>query len=188
MADPGPGRPPGRRPAPSPAQPAPPDQGPSAEGSRIREGDSVVDIGAGTGLVTLGAAALAGPAGRVLALGISLPALTRCRSEARGSRPGRGPVRRRGRHAAAPSDRSFDVALARSVLIYIPDKQAAVTEMYRVLPPGRTRIDLRAHQLRCRPAPAPRRTELPARYPDISAPSTTRSPPPSRPGPGTGTR
>jgi len=105
-------------------------------GARIREGDSVLDVGAGTGLVSLGAAASAGPAGRVLAVDISLPALTRCRSEAGAA--GLAAVRcAAGDATRLPlADSSLDVALARSVLIYIPDKQAAVTEMYRVLRPG----------------------------------------------------
>jgi len=105
-------------------------------GARIQEGDLVVDIGAGTGLVSLGAAALAGHQGRVLAVDISSSALAQCRSETGTS--GLAAVR----YAVADATRlplpnsTVNVALARSVLIYIPDKQAAITEMYRVLRPG----------------------------------------------------
>lgn len=106
------------------------------DGARIREGDRVLDIGAGIGLICLGAAERAGPEGRVVALDISADALARCRSEA--ETLGETTLSCiAGDGARLPfADGSFDVTLARSVLIFIADKRTAASEMLRVLGPG----------------------------------------------------
>jgi arsenite methyltransferase len=106
------------------------------DGARIAHGDRVLDVGAGTGLLTIGAAGHAGPAGQVVALDFSLDALARCRGEA-GAAGERtvGYVGAEATRLPFPA-RSFDVIVARSVLIYIPEKAAAVAEMSRVLRPG----------------------------------------------------
>jgi arsenite methyltransferase len=96
----------------------------------VRSGDVVVDVGAGTGLLTLGAVERVGLDGDVIAIDISVDALEQLRAL-----------------TAAPNisylvgqadvlplrDESVDVVTTRSVLIYVQDKAEAVREFARVL-------------------------------------------------------
>jgi ubiquinone/menaquinone biosynthesis C-methylase UbiE len=95
----------------------------------------VLDVGAGTGLITLAASSLIGSGGHVAAADISTDALRICARDA-----GRGatPVTPVAADAIRLPFRSssFDAVFARSVLIYVVDKQAAIAEMWRVLAPG----------------------------------------------------
>jgi arsenite methyltransferase len=106
------------------------------DGARIADGDRVLDVGAGTGLIALAATGRTGSAGHVVAVDISRDALTECRAEAEAAgHPAVGCVGGDSTRLPFP-DRSFDVIVARSVLIYVTDKAAAVAEMSRVLRPG----------------------------------------------------
>lgn len=102
----------------------------------IRPGDTVVDLGAGTGFLTLPAARAAGASGHVLAVDSSSRCLEMLCRAARSAGGGRiTPV-----HADLtdiPVDSSScDVAVSRSALIYADDVVAAVAEMARILKPG----------------------------------------------------
>jgi arsenite methyltransferase len=103
------------------------------DGARIRIGETVADVGAGTGLLTLGAVERVGPDGTVLAIDISADALEELRS-----------------HARAPNVSyligsagllpllyvSVDAVLTRSVLIYVTEKAEAAQEFHRVAKSG----------------------------------------------------
>lgn len=98
------------------------------KGAKIRKGNRVLDVGAGTGLLALGARKRVKETGRVIAVDISSDALVECGSEIE---PVLGDV------LALPfRDESFDVVLTRSVLIYVEDKPASVRELGRVLKQG----------------------------------------------------
>ena len=103
------------------------------ENAALRPGDTVVDVGAGTGLLTLAAAEHVAPDGDVLAVDVSADALEELR-----------------RLAASPNiayligsadvlplvNASADVVLTRSVLIYVDDKAEAAREFFRILRSG----------------------------------------------------
>lgn len=103
------------------------------DGAQVSPGDTVADVGAGTGLLTLGAAERVGPDGEVLAIDISVDALEELRA-----------------HATAPNisyfiggadvlplpNASVDAVVMRSVLIYVGDKAEAARECARVLRRG----------------------------------------------------
>jgi SAM-dependent methyltransferase len=102
----------------------------------IRPGMCVLDAGCGPGRLTVPAAALVGPSGRVVAVDIQqgMLATLRDRVEAKGldnvelvlAGLGDGKV---------PAN-EFDVALLVTVLGEIPDKLAALREIHRSLRPG----------------------------------------------------
>jgi len=100
------------------------------DGAEIAPGETVADVGAGTGLLALAAVERVGPDGDVLAIDVSVDALEELRA-----------------NTAAPNisylvgsaevlplpDSTIDVLLTRSVLIYVKQKAGAAEEFYRVL-------------------------------------------------------
>jgi SAM-dependent methyltransferase len=103
------------------------------EGARIAPGDVVLDIGAGTGLLALGAVARTGDDGDVFAVDVSVDALDELRRCAGASTL----WYLLGEAEVLPVPDAFvDVALTRSVLIYVADIEEAVRELRRVLRSG----------------------------------------------------
>jgi ubiquinone/menaquinone biosynthesis C-methylase UbiE len=101
--------------------------------ARIREGDEVVDVGAGTGLLTCGALRRVGVDDDVFAVDVSVD----CLEEIRSACPDPRLWCLVGSAEVLPlPDASVDVAVMRSVLIYVRDKAKAARELSRVLRPG----------------------------------------------------
>jgi ubiquinone/menaquinone biosynthesis C-methylase UbiE len=103
------------------------------EGAMLEPEDLVVDIGTGTGLLALGALDRLGEDGEVIALDISVDCLEELRAGCADPRIwyliGSAEV-------LPLPDTSVDVAMTRSVLIYVRDKQEAAREAFRVLRAG----------------------------------------------------
>jgi arsenite methyltransferase len=103
------------------------------DGARIEQGDAVVDVGAGTGLLTLGALERVGPDGDVLAVDISVDALDELRAHTLAANisylVGTADV-------LPLPDATVDVVVTRSVLIYVADKADAAREFQRVVRSG----------------------------------------------------
>jgi SAM-dependent methyltransferase len=106
-------------------------------GARLRPGEHVLDVGAGTGLIALAARRRVGPSGLVVALDISHDALQES-ERAAAAEPDAAPLRTiRADATRLPlADASFDAVFTRSVLMYLPDHAAGVREIHRVLRPG----------------------------------------------------
>jgi SAM-dependent methyltransferase len=104
----------------------------------VTDGDVLLDVGTGDGLIGFGALERVGPSGRVIFSDISADLLDECRRRAADEG-----VLDRCRFVSAGADdlagvedASVDVVTTRSVLIYVARKEAAFAEFFRVLRPG----------------------------------------------------
>ena len=102
----------------------------------IREGDRVLDIGAGSGTDALIAARLVGPRGRVMALDVTPAMLAKLRDNAALAGAENVQVIGGNVEAIPLPDASVDVVTSNGVLNLVPDKRAAFAEIWRVLRPG----------------------------------------------------
>ena len=104
----------------------------------LNPGDTALDVGCGDGLLGLGAMSRVGDTGTVIFSDISAELLERCRSAAADL----GALDRcRFVHTGLPDlaeipDESVDVAMTRSVLIYVSAKETAFQSFHRVIRPG----------------------------------------------------
>jgi arsenite methyltransferase len=104
----------------------------------VKDGEILLDVGAGDGLIAFGALDLLGKQGRVILSDISQDLLNYTQNLAR-----QMDVMDRcsflcasAEDLGALEDASVDVVTTRSVLIYVRDKKQAFDEFYRVLRPG----------------------------------------------------
>jgi ubiquinone/menaquinone biosynthesis C-methylase UbiE len=104
------------------------------EGAQIREGDTVLDVGCGEGLIGFGALELVGETGNVIFSDISDDVLDVCREIADGD-PRCAFVRASADDVPLDGE-SADVVTTRSTLIYLQDKGRTVREFFRVLRHG----------------------------------------------------
>jgi SAM-dependent methyltransferase len=102
----------------------------------IESGEHVVDCGSGAGVDALIAAKLVGPDGRVIGVDMTPEMLAKARAGA--AEAGLVNVEfRQGLLEALPVATGWaDVVISNGVLNLVPDKAAALAEMYRVLRPG----------------------------------------------------
>jgi arsenite methyltransferase len=107
------------------------------DGAELQPDDTLLDVGAGDGLIGFGALDRLGPAGRVIFADISADLLDHCRATAAGGgQLGRCEFVRASADRLGIAAESVDVVTTRSVLIYVADKAAAFAEFRRVLRPG----------------------------------------------------
>lgn len=102
----------------------------------IRDGDVIVDVGSGSGTDALIASRIAGSRGKVFAL--DMTEAMRRKLQANAARAGVGNIEvLEGNAEAIPlPDGSVSVVTTNGVINLVPDKAAAIREMYRVLVQG----------------------------------------------------
>lgn len=106
------------------------------EMAALGPGERVIDVAAGTGLVTFPAAKAVGPAGSVVATDISEVMVAGVTAEAVRRGFTNVTATRTDAEQATCDASSFDVALCSLGLMYVPDPLAALREMHRVVRPG----------------------------------------------------
>lgn len=104
--------------------------------ARVTVGSRVLDLGAGTGDQTVLAAQRVGPGGTVLATDISTSMLDLAREAARAADLDNVETRVMDAQRLELESGSFDAAIARFSLQFIPDVQRALAEVRRVLKHG----------------------------------------------------
>lgn len=104
----------------------------------VAEGDVLLDVGTGDGLIGFAALDRVGPGGHVVFSDISADLLDECRRRATDEDLLERCrfVRAEADDLSAIADASVDVVTTRSVLIYVARKQEAFAEFFRVLRPG----------------------------------------------------
>jgi SAM-dependent methyltransferase len=108
------------------------------DGAQLSAGMTLLDVGAGDGLIAFGALARMGPSLRVVLTDVSVPLLEhakRCASE-RGMRHRCTFLHGSADQLEGVAHESVDVVTTRAVLAYVADKAAALREFHRVLKPG----------------------------------------------------
>ena len=108
------------------------------EAAGIAPGNTVVDVGCGDGLLGFGAFPLVGETGRVSFSDVSEKLLDECREIADeiGVRDRCQFIEAAAETLDGLEDGSVDVAMTRSVLIYVEDKRSAFAAFHRILKPG----------------------------------------------------
>jgi SAM-dependent methyltransferase len=102
-----------------------------------REGEHILDVGAGPGLLIADMAAVVGPRGHVTGLEISDSMLAVAHRRFASSAIADRVTLVKGDAAALPfPDASFDAATSTQVYEYVPDVDQALAELYRVLRSG----------------------------------------------------
>jgi arsenite methyltransferase len=101
---------------------------------QLREGERVLDIGSGPGLLAYDMAASVGPGGRVCGIDISEDMLTMSRRRC-ADQPWTEYQRADATNLPYP-DNSFDAAVSTQVYEYVADIPAALAELHRVTRPG----------------------------------------------------
>ncbi len=102
----------------------------------VKTGERVLDVAAGTGLVTRPVAEQVGENGRVLAVDLSNQMVETLRAIIQRNGHGQVDAQQMDAENLDVPDEAFDVVLCSLGLMYVPEPRKAIQEMHRVLVPG----------------------------------------------------
>ena len=103
---------------------------------KISQGDQILDIGSGAGVDTILAALIVGPNGSVVGVDIVPEMIARAESNLRMIDLDNVNFQKTSGENLPFADDTFDVVISNGVINLIPDKEAAMSEIIRVLKPG----------------------------------------------------
>jgi arsenite methyltransferase len=103
---------------------------------RVEPGSVVLDLGCGAGTDLLIAAQMTGPAGRAIGVDMTATMLDRGRASAAEMELGNVELHESLIEALPLDDASVDVVISNGVIDLVPDKEAVLDEIDRVLGPG----------------------------------------------------
>lgn len=106
------------------------------ERAELAQGERVLDLACGTGLVTFRAAAAVGTEGHVTGTDISEAMIEQCKTAARERGIANTSFQRMAAEHLNFPDASFDVALCALGMMYVTDFAGSIREMFRVTKPG----------------------------------------------------
>lgn len=104
--------------------------------SPIQEGETVLDVGSGSGTDLLLAAHRVGPTGRAIGIEMTTDMADRCRASIAASGLSWVEVLLGQAERLPVEDASVDTVISNGVLNLVPDKSRAIGEIFRVLRPG----------------------------------------------------
>lgn len=103
--------------------------------ARIKAGDNILDLACGTGLISFRALQATGPAGYVLGTDLSDKMIELCQQAAITNQCTNARFERMDGEALSLADGEFDLALCALGLMYMPNPDQALKELWRVLKP-----------------------------------------------------
>ena len=107
----------------------------------VKEGESILDIGCGSGVDTIFAAKMTGPTGKVIGIDLMPEMLQRAKENLRFANLDNVTYRETSAEKLSFPDMTFDVVISNGVFNLVPDKTKALSEVFRVLKPeGRLMI------------------------------------------------
>jgi arsenite methyltransferase len=102
----------------------------------IHEGETVLDVGCGSGADTMMAALMVGPKGRVAGIDMSRDMVALARRNLDYTLLGNVTVQEATADNLPFQNETFDVVISNGVINLVPDKALAMAEAFRVLKPG----------------------------------------------------
>jgi ubiquinone/menaquinone biosynthesis C-methylase UbiE len=118
--------------------------------ARLASGEQVIDVACGTGLVSLAAARAVGPSGSVLGTDLSGEMVEFARAASASGGMSNTTFGRMDAEALDADDGAFDACLCALGLMYVPDPERALRELWRVARPGgRTVVSVWGQRNRC---------------------------------------
>ena len=103
---------------------------------KINTGEQVLDIGCGAGVDTILASMMTGPTGNVVGVDIVPEMLQQAKTNLKMTDLNNANFKKTSGENLAFPDGTFDVVISNGVINLIPEKEAALTEIFRVLKPG----------------------------------------------------